>query len=60
MEQIQDAIGSKAEIRPAFWGPRFDLNDPKAKWRVNGDFIRECEHRGRDVEAKSLGSRERR
>jgi hypothetical protein len=24
------------------------------------DFIRECEHRGRDVEAKSLGSRERR
>jgi hypothetical protein len=21
------------------------------------DFIRECEHRGRDVEAKSLGSR---
>jgi hypothetical protein len=24
------------------------------------DFIRECEHRGRDVEAKNLGSRERR
>jgi hypothetical protein len=24
------------------------------------DFIRACEHRGRDVEAKSLGSRERR
>ena len=24
------------------------------------DFIRECEHRERDVEAKSLGSRERR
>jgi hypothetical protein len=31
--------------------------------RSNGlldDFIRECEHRGRDVEAKSLGSRKRR
>jgi len=36
------------------------VHDPKAKWRLLDDFIRECEHRGRDVEAKSLGSRERR
>jgi hypothetical protein len=28
--------------------------------RLLDDFIRECEHRGRDVEAKSFGSRERR
>ena len=34
--------------------------DPKAKGGLLDDFIRECEHRGRDVEAKSLGSRERR
>src|SRR5215472_11275841 len=33
-----------------------DVNDPKAKWPVTHDFIRECEHRGRDVEAKGLGS----
>jgi hypothetical protein len=28
--------------------------DPKAKWRVTYDFIRECEHRGRDVEPRAL------
>jgi hypothetical protein len=34
--------------------------DPRRSSGLLDDFIRECEHRGRDVEAKSLGSRERR
>jgi hypothetical protein len=41
-------------------GDRQAVANAVAKWQVNDDFIRECEHRGRDVEAKSLGNRERR
>jgi len=45
------------------WRPPAPTSEFDPKGESSGlldDFIRECEHRGRDVEAKSLGSRERR
>src|SRR6266404_6110863 len=41
-------------------GPSGQLLTQRRSSGLLDDFIRECEHRGRDVEAKSLGSRERR
>jgi hypothetical protein len=43
------------------YSPRvFRLLNQRRSSGLLDDFIRECEDRGRDVEVKSLGSRERR
>jgi len=54
------AIGGKADIGRSccLLGPT--RLTQRRSGRLLDDFIRECEHRGRGVEAKSLGSRERR